>query len=243
MTEVHVFGVMASTAAPPSGTRAIVHGELAAIVDDAAAGPVAATALLRAHSRILESTAATATVLPVRFGTAMRSDAAVVEEFLRPQHDALAARLARLDGKVQLSVKASYEEEALLRGVVAASPGIAKLRERVQALPEAAGYYQRIRLGELVSAEVDAARERDAGLVLARLRPLAVEATREPPSTPDCAVNAAFLVEREAIDAFSRAVAALGVEVAGRMHLRYIGPLPPYSFTGDETAEEVPAWA
>ena len=140
MTEVHVFGVMGARATAPPTTRAIVHGDLAAIVQDAESTRVAATQLLRAHSRVLEAAAAEATVLPVRFGTAMADDAAVVEQFLRPQHDELAARLAGLEGKVQLTVKAFYEEEALLRGVVAESPSIARLRERVRALPEAAGY-------------------------------------------------------------------------------------------------------
>jgi hypothetical protein len=242
MTEVHVFGVMGARATAPPTTRAIVDGDLAAIVQDAASTRVAAAQLLRAHSRILEAAAAEATVLPVRFGTAMADDAAVVEQFLRPQHDELAARLAALEGKVQLTVKAFYEEEALLRGVVAASPSIARLRERVRALPEAAGYYERIRLGELVGAAVERAREQDAALVLARLEPLAAAALREPPSTPDCAVNAAFLVERGQVDAFSRAVSALGAELAERMRLRYLGPLPPYSFTDDETAREA-AWA
>jgi hypothetical protein len=242
MAEVHVFGVVGAGATAPAGTRTIAHGDVAAIVQDGGGGPALATELLRAHTRILEAAAASTTVLPVRFGTAMADDGAVVERFLRPQHDELAARLAVLEGKVQLSVKAFYEEEALLRGVVEGSPGIAKLRERVRALPEAAGYYDRIRLGELVSAEVERARERDAAHVLERLEPLAAAATREPPSTPDCAVNAAFLVERERVDEFSGAVSALGTEVEGRLRLRYLGPLPPYSFTR-ETSEREAAWA
>ena len=120
-----------------------------------------------------------------------------------------------LAGKVQLSVKAFYEEEALLRGVVEGSPTIARLRERVRGLSPDAGYYERIRLGELVSAEVERARERDAALVLGRLEPLAVDAANEPISTPDSAVNAAFLVERSRMDEFSAAVARLGKELEG----------------------------
>ena len=54
-----------------------------------------------------------------------------------------------------------------------------------------------------------------------------------PPATIDGAVNTAFLVERERIDDFSRAVGELGRELEGRVRLRYVGPLPPYSFTGD----------
>jgi Gas vesicle synthesis protein GvpL/GvpF len=163
----------------------------------------------------------------------------VVAASLTPRHDRLAGQLAELAGKVQLTVKGFYEEEQLMRGVVQGSPAVARLRERVRGRPDAATYYDRIRLGELVAAEVEQARDRDAAMVLERLQPLAYSALREPPATSDGALNLAFLVERDRMDDFGRAVAALTREVEGRMRLRYIGPLPPYSFTEEETA----AWA
>jgi hypothetical protein len=125
--------------------------------------------------------------------------------------------------------------------VVEHSPAVAQLRERVRDRPKAATYYERIQLGELVAGEVEQARERDGAMVLERLEPLAVAARREPPGTPDAAVNAAFLVERSRVDEFSKAVARLAEEVEDRMRLRYIGPLPPYSFT--EEQEAAGAWA
>jgi Gas vesicle synthesis protein GvpL/GvpF len=177
----------------------------------------------------------------VRFGTVMENDGAVIDLFLAPRHDRLVALLAELSGKVQLSVKAFYDEERLMRGVVDDSRAVAQLRERVRQRPKAATYYERIQLGELVAGEVEQARERDSALVLQRLEPLAVAARREPPGTPDAAVNAAFLVERARVDEFSEAVARLSDEVKDRMRLRYIGPLPPYAFT--EEQEAVGAWA
>ena len=61
-------------------------------------------------------------------------------------------------------------------------------------------------------------------------------ARREPPTTPEGAVNAAFLVERSRVDEFSQAVAGLETEVKDRMQLRYVGPMPPYSFMEEEAA-------
>ena len=142
---------------------------------------------------------------------------------------------------MQLSVKAFYDEERLMRGVVDESTAVARLRERVRQRPKAATYYDRIQLGELVAGEVEQARERDGAMVVDRLEPLAVAARLEPLGTPDAAVNAAFLVERSRVDEFSEAVARLSDEVKRRMRLRYIGPLPPYSFT--EEQEAVGAWA
>jgi hypothetical protein len=154
----------------------------------------------------------------------------VVDEFLAPNHDGLRDALGTLAGKVQLTVKGSYEQEALLRGVVERSPAIARLRAQIDQLPEAASYAKRIQLGELVSAEVEREREGDGALVTQRLDPLAVATRRETASGPDGAVNSAFLVERDQVAPFEQAVGELRRELADRIQLRVIGPLPPYSF-------------
>jgi hypothetical protein len=249
VTGVYVYGIAPASeridveasgvGGPDSAVRRVVHGDLAALVSDVDVAPLAAARDLRAHWRVLEDAAAKATVLPVRFATILESEDAVVSELLAPRHERLVAQLAGLAGKVQLSVKCFYDEEQLLRDVVRSSPPIARLNERVRGRPEAATYYERIQLGELVAGEIDQARARDAALVIGRLEPLAVAARSEAPSTSDGAVNAAFLVERDRVGEFSAAVSALTEEVDDRMRLRYIGPLPPYSFVEEETA----AWA
>jgi hypothetical protein len=246
MSEVHVHGVVAAAdriEIASADVRLVAHGDIAALVTGADAERLSAAGVLRAHWRVLEEAAASATVLPVRFGTVMAGERAVVDEFLAPGHDGLAAELKALDGKVQLTVKGFFEEAALMRSVVEASPAIASLRERVRSMPEAAAYYENIKLGQMVAAEVERARERDTESVLARLGPLAVATSREAPSALDSAVNAAFLVERDRVDEFSEAVTELGRELAGRVKLRYVGPLAPYSFTGEVTTPGAPAWA
>ena len=246
MSEVHVYGVVAAAATPEltdQGHRLIAHRDVAALVSDIDRDGLRAASVLRAHWRVLEQAVAVTTVLPVRFGTVMADDDAVVAEFLGPAHDVLAARLADMAGKVQLTVKGFYDQDALMAGVVESSRTIARLREQVLALPEAAAYYKRIELGQLVAAEVERQREHDANGIFERLRPLALAAKLEAPSTPDAAVHAAFLVGEERIAAFSDAVAALGGELEGRIRLRYLGPLPPYSFTAEEATAEAGAWA
>ena len=246
MSEVHVYGVVPAAARPAleeNGVRLIPHRDIAALVSDMERSDPRAVNVLRTHWRVLEKASASTTVLPVRFGTVMADDRAVVEEFLERSHDAIAATLAEMAGKVQLTVKGFYEEDALMASIVARSPAIARLREQVRGVPEAASYYKRIELGQRVAAEVEHTREQDANGVFERLKPLAVDARLEPPSTPDSAVNAAFLVEEPRVDEFSDAVAAVGRELAGRIRLQYLGPLPPYSFTGDQLTAGQDAWA
>lgn len=239
---VYVYGVLAaadaasltSTGVEGSPVRTVQSGDLAALVSDVAGGALAAAREVRAHWRVLEAASEQTTVLPVRFGTVMEDDDAVREQLLAGGAERLNALLQQLAGRVQLTVRGSYDENALLRSVIARTPGIVSLRERVRALPEDAGYYERIQLGELVAGEVERCRAEDAAHALQRLQPFAVAAREESVGGPDAAFHFAFLVERDGIGAFSGAVGDLSEELGDRIAIRYVGPLAPYSFADTE---------
>ncbi|HET8672988.1 MAG TPA: GvpL/GvpF family gas vesicle protein [Thermoleophilaceae bacterium] len=248
---VYVYGVMPAARVGSLDVRGVKGGEvrlveqdgLAALVSPMRGDELAAASEVRAHWRVLDELVREVTVLPVRFGTVMDGDDAVREGLLGANSERLRALVAELDGKVQLTVKGDYHEQPLLREAVRASPEVARLRERIRGLPEAAGYYDRIRLGELVAAEVAKRRERDTRRALELLEPHAVEAREETPSGPDAAFNLAFLVERGAQERFTEAVRALATELSERTDIRYIGPLPPYSFADVELSTGSAAWA
>lgn len=223
--------------------RTVEHGGLAAIVSDVDDAALVAAREVRAHWRVVEAAAADATVLPVRFATVLAGDRAVVEQLLEPQAERLTALLRSLAGRVQLAVKGDYDEAALLREVVVQTPAVRQLRERVQSLPEAATYYDRIRLGELVSAEVERRRVRDQQTAMSRLAPHAEAARAAEPRTANGAFDLAFLVTRDKIDAFGAPVRELADELGERVELRYLGPLPPYSFVDEQAPTEVASWA
>ena len=248
---VYVYGVLSGSHAADvavggvegADVRAVESGGLAALVSTLAGDALAAAREVRAHWRVLEEASKRGPVLPARFGTVMDSDAAVRERLLEPRAEELTELLDSLVGRVQLSVKGDYDEKHLLREVVRTSPPIAALRDRVRALPENAGYYERIRLGELVAAEVARRRGQDEALALTRLERPAVASRVEELSSSNAAFNLAFLVDSEAVDRFGEAVGRLREELGERVSLRYVGPLPPYSFVETNLAEGASAWA
>jgi Gas vesicle synthesis protein GvpL/GvpF len=223
--------------------RTVEHAGLAALVSTLQADALAAAREVRAHWRVLEEASKSATVVPVRFGTVMEGEAAVREQLLEPNAEQLRELLGQLSGRVQLNVRGDYDEERLLRGVVRASPQIAALRERVNKLSDAAGYYDRIRMGELVAAEIARRRQTDEALALTRLEPFAVAARAEQVSASNGAFNLAFLVEGGDVDRFSTAVGSLRAELAERVELQYVGPIPPYSFAETDLSTGAAAWA
>jgi Gas vesicle synthesis protein GvpL/GvpF len=248
---VYVYGVLPASdqarisvgGVEGAKVRTIQHGGLAALVSSVEADALAAARELRAHWRVLEEASKATTVLPVRFGTVMESEDAVRERMLEPNSAGLTELLDELAGRVQLNVKGDYDEERMLSAVVREVPAVRTLRERVQKLSDAAGYYDRIRLGEVVAAEVARRREDDTALVLARLEPRSVATSAEQPHSPNAAFNLAFLVDGSEVDAFSEAVGQLRTELGERVRLDYVGPLPPYSFAETDLGAGAEAWA
>jgi hypothetical protein len=182
------------------------------------------------HARVLSDAIATGTVLPMRFGVVMDGAAEVRDRLLDAHAPELSEQLHRLAGKVEINIRAMYEEEALMREVIQANPDIARLRESGQGRPDDATYYERIRLGELVAKAIERKREADARDVVDALSQLAAEVQVAPPAHERIVVSAAFLVERAQLSEFDAVVEAFAEGQAGRMRFKYTGPLAPHSF-------------
>lgn len=234
----YVYGVMAATAAPPSEPgidgaplQVVQDDGLAALVSDIAGdGLRMGRDAMLTHARVLEQALQSATVLPMRFGVVMEDEAAVRTALLEPHRSQLHAQLESLDGKVELKLRVTYEEETLMREVIREDPDVRRLRDSLRGMPDDATYYGRIRLGELVAEAVDRKRQGDAEALLARLEPLALQTRVADPNHERVMVNASFLVERATIPRFDAEVDRIGADQAGRVRVKYTGPLPPHSF-------------
>jgi hypothetical protein len=185
---------------------------------------------LLTHSRVLERALEDGVVLPMRFGVVMPDEGSVRDELLEPHRAELEAQLDEMEGKVEINIKGIYEEEAVLREVLAENPEVAELREAIQGKPEDATYYERIRLGELVAEGLTGKRVDDEREIVDRLLACALAVEVGEPVHERMAVNASFLVERDRLERFDRAVDQLGEDQARRIRLKYTGPLPPHSF-------------
>jgi hypothetical protein len=185
---------------------------------------------LLAHSRVLERALEQGTVLPMRFGVVMPSEAAVREQLLDPHRGELEAQLEEMDGKFEVNLKAIYDERVLLTEVLSEQPEIAKLREELRGQPEDATHFERIRLGEMIAGAVNEKRDRDADEILQRLAPHVVAAEVGDPVHERMALNASFLIERGTRKAFDAELDRIAAEQAERLRFKYTGPLAPHSF-------------
>jgi hypothetical protein len=211
--------------------RLVTSGDLAAIVSDSPSDQYDVTLEnVHAHEGVIEEAMRRADVLPVSFGTVASSDQEVQERLLRDEAEELRAQLERIRNRVEMGVKALWEQEALFAQIATEYSDIQALRDQIVGTTPEQTYDLRIQLGELTNTAIERQREQDATTILDTLSPLAVDTRTNKLITDMMIVNASFLVDRNQTQAFSEQVNALQQANAGRMIFQLAGPLPPYNF-------------
>jgi hypothetical protein len=211
--------------------RVVTYGDLAAVVSDSPQDRYDLTREnLLAHQRVIDEAMARSDVLPVSFGMVADSDQEVQEKLLKRESDHLHRALEYVQGRIELELKVSWNEERLFAAIVAENDDIRALRDSIAGQSPEATHYERVQLGELTAASIQRKSEAEAASLLEALQPLAVETRVNENQTDMMLLNAAFLVDKTRIEEFDATVQDLGEAQAGRMIFQYVGPLPPYSF-------------
>ncbi|MBI4671549.1 MAG: GvpL/GvpF family gas vesicle protein [Chloroflexi bacterium] len=239
----YIYCIIQSTAPQVFSAQPIAHtnservytvhyDDLAAVLSDA---PIKRYDVSRqntlAHEKVIEEVMQRGfTVLPVRFGTVAQSINQIRERLLKRRFGLLHGYLYRVQGKVELGLKAFWNKEQMFREIAAEDMQIQRLRDLLAATPPAQGYADRIELGRMVEAALIAKRDAAAEKVLETLRPLADELRVNQTLTDAMIVNAAFLVCCTVESEFDAAVNRLDEQYAGRVTFKYVGPVPPFNF-------------
>jgi hypothetical protein len=253
---LYVYGVVPSTADaalfegvdgidPSKPVALVVDGEVAAVtsgvrldefgedaIEQNLRDPAWLAEKARAHDHVLGAAVGRTTVLPFRFGAIYRSEEQI-RDLLRRRAD-FPSTLARLEGALELGVKAAVD--------------VAALRERLAAhmqveedVPAGRAYMQR----KQRERELEEAAERFAAdcaqEVHGRLAAGARDARANPVQQPDesasrrrMILNGAYLVDADAEPGFHEEVGALERTYAvDGVDFELTGPWPPYNFSGD----------
>jgi hypothetical protein len=239
---VYVYGVIPAADADrwpqppgldgPAGTvRTVAEDGLAALVSTLPPDHTPGRrADIEAHRRVLSLAIERGTTIPMRFGMVMDSDG-VVRERLLARHDAeLRDLMTRLEGHVQMLVKAFYAEDALLADVLRSHPELAQESAALGQRPLEATHAARVRLGEKMANAVEARRAQVEAALLERLAPVSAQIQVDAATSERVALSAQVLVHRDQRAALDDTVRELSDALAGVLAFRYVGPLPPYSF-------------
>lgn len=238
--EFYLYGIIRAGQELPEGLagvvatvpQAIEHDDLAVVLSELPDGADFGTpADLVAHSAVLDQIARSTTVLPMRFGTVVPSVHSLSEEVL-DDPEGLLASLEALEGTVQYTVRARYEQDVLLPEILHADPELARLQQEIAGTTEDETRNQRIALGEGIVAGFDARREPDAHELREELAALVRDLVQHEDGQADAVLGLAVLVAREDAERFEAAVEKAAERRHPRMRLRLLGPQAPYDFVG-----------
>ncbi|MGV9422862.1 GvpL/GvpF family gas vesicle protein [Streptomyces sp. NPDC003656] len=210
----------------PSGLRAVTAGALSAVVSDAPDNLRPKRRDIGAHQEVQERLMADGTILPLRFGLVAEDDDAV-RAALEERADEYTERLRALEGCSEYHLKATQDEDSLLRQILEESSAARELNDAIRAGTADVG--APVRLGEMVAREVQARQEALATGVVEALRPFARDVDSTQPTGEDF-LSVSFLVPEDQEETFLTTELSVAHQLGDDLDLRLHGPLPPYSF-------------
>lgn len=183
---------------------------------------------LAIHQRVIEDAMERGDVLPARFGTVLASEQEV-RSLLARWGALVRESLARFSGLVEVEAAATWDLEPTL-AEIAREPEVAAAKATAERASPPESLARRVQVGRLVEQALDRRRALYQTKLLQEVGPLAREIQPNALLADELVFNVAFLLDRQALPAFDAAIERLDTATAGRLSIRRVGPLPPYSF-------------
>jgi len=191
-----------------------------------------------AHQRVMEHVMAQGhTVLPVKFDTIAESkngvgpEERIVQQVLVKRFDELSSLLVLMRSRAEMGLKALWRDKhTVFQEIVGSNDEIRRLRTKVVGREGGAPFATLVKLGERVKQALDAKKERDQKELLDAVRDIVVDFRTNKTFGDQMFANLAFLVEDSRAEELDRRLNELADATAGRIKLRYVGPVPPSNF-------------
>jgi len=208
--------------------RLLPQGDVAAVMSPSPLSPWPLDeAHLILHETVVEDVMDTRPILPVRYNTLLRTEEAVIT-LLAERAQAFRSALERVAGRVEMGLRILWEP--------AAETGVSPDQEIEERGPGAEYLYQRLR-EERRRSRLQAEGETLIHELQASFLPLAVESCLHPLPTKRLLLTAAYLVDRDRVEAFRKLVTKVWDDFQ-QLQFLLTGPWPPYHFVnGTEDIE------
>ncbi|MFH1652628.1 MAG: GvpL/GvpF family gas vesicle protein [Pseudomonadota bacterium] len=207
----------------------IIHLKgLACMVSDAGEDEysLANEAHLKAHQLVLEKMMKQYETLPICFGTVAPGTKEVFQ-FLKQHHKEFKRLFKKMRGKVEIELEVFWKE---MKGVF---DEIVKKSKHLQTLKTNSKPKSRedlIMAGQFVAAQLCQKKAEEVTKYMKYLKGYISDYQINSTTRDELVLYGSFLVDKNKLDQFDKAVDRLEEENKERVKVCYIGPLPPYSF-------------
>lgn len=223
-------GMPAPTGAPRP-VEVVTKGSIAALVTQVSEARVRPKRCnLAAHNNLLKQLMERdVPFLPVAFGI-IAPGRKGLERLLTANRSDLERELGRLQGKVEMGLKITWEVDNIFAFFVTQYPELAEHRDRVLAQPAGASRDDMIDLGQRFEGLLKHAREQYVASVKRALGGCVVEFTESEAREEKTVLKISCLIPRSGEKAFEQTVVQLASGFDDHFAFDYNGPWPPFSF-------------
>lgn len=208
----------------------ISYNNLSAVVSDSEIKeyPLTKDNLLT-HQKTIEEVMKNYTVLPVAFGVIAENETTIKEKLLKPKCVELLENLSGLDDKIAVGLKGLWLDMAkTFQELVEENPEIKKLKEQNGNI--ILDRDQTIEIGKLVGASLALKKEEEKERILKTFKEIADDFKENRIFGDQMLFNAVFLVSKRKAKLFDQKARNLDKKYNGRIHFKYVGPIPPFDF-------------
>ncbi len=210
----------------------ISHGKLGVVVSDS---PVEDYPITRentvTHQQVIEKVMQKhSSVLPISFGTVAENAAIIKEKILEARQNELLDALRRIEGKVELNLKAIWlDMPSIFQKVIAENPDLALLKKEFAG--KRLGMDATIKIGKLVENGLKARRNKIREEILSLFEDIAVDHKDTPRLGEQMIFNIAVLIPGNKQKVFDKIARDLDKKYKEEnAYFKYIGPMPPFNF-------------
>jgi len=250
-TSIYLYGVVSDAdpnwqpqhpGDPFNHPRLIWYYDIAALVSDVDASvvdqeePRTLKKMMETHYRVQGNILPYSTLWPARFGVVFPDEEAIRRNLLQGHYGELRASLRRLEGLVEVEVRARYHEEPIVEQVLHEHPELRPSGGQGKTRRQQMSYDDQIRLGEGIMEVLRRKRDNDAQQLLDQISPVAQDVVLNQGQDELTVLNAALLIAYDKLSDFDRVLNELNAQWQDRLDLNCVGPLPAYTFSQQEIA-------
>ncbi len=169
------------------------------------------------------------TVLPVRYCT-IAEDEEQVKKILKRDHDRFKDLLSKMKNKVELGLKAIFDEKLIYQDIQAKNREIRLWKEKLMHQPAEKTYRERAELGRMVETALNREKDKAKNLALKTLEGIAGDYVVNDNYGERMFLNASFLVDKNKEPEFNKMVDELNEKLGEGVRLKYVEGLPPFNF-------------
>ncbi|MHB0874793.1 MAG: GvpL/GvpF family gas vesicle protein [Anaerolineae bacterium] len=269
---IYVYGIIRGSELPSPPIAGLAEGhpvalqpfrDLAAVVsrvplaeygDEALRANLADMAWLesrvRAHQAVLDAVLASYTLVPMKFATIYYHEAGVTE-LLAGHYEQFAAQFERLSGRQEWGLKLYCDDAKLAAGVGDTCAEVRRLQGEIEGKSKGTAYLLVSKLREITARETERMALELADAAHTGLANLSAAARLNPTQGEEITghqdrmlLNAAYLVDAQALPAFQAAVADFAASYSDRgARVELTGPWPAYNFVDLAESAQAPSQA